>query len=145
MPSRRAIRPTPASRAFGRFLRKTSLDELPQFWNVVRGDMSLVGPRPEMPSSLRSMNPGNAAGLTCRRGSPVCGRSPAASNSHCIFNLEYDFYYIRNWSILLDVAILLRTLPAVIFCRGAFLRNEKLKIKNEKGGYIFFCLLTFNY
>ncbi len=114
------IRHDPRITPFGRFLRKTSLDELPQLWNVVLGDMSLVGPRP-LPmrdvsnfSDLHlirrfSVKPG-MTGLW-----QVSGRSGTTFESW----IKLDLYYIDNWSLMMDAHILFRTLPAVLRGSGA--------------------------
>ena len=114
------IRNDPRITSVGRFLRRTSIDELPQLWNVLRGDMSLVGPRPMAtrdvglftdPWLMRrfSMPPG----LTCLW--QVSGRSDVSFDRW----IELDLEYIERWSLLLDFEILLRTIPAVIHGRGA--------------------------
>jgi len=97
----------------GRFIRKTSLDEIPQFWNVLRGEMSLVGPRPPIPSEVAryerwqmrrlSMKPG----ITCIW--QVSGRNEIDFESWMRLDLEY----IDNWSLFLDLKLLLRTVPVV--------------------------------
>jgi lipopolysaccharide/colanic/teichoic acid biosynthesis glycosyltransferase len=103
----------------GRILRKFSLDELPQLWNVLKGDMSLVGPRPPIPEEVGlyerwqrrrlSMKPG----LTCLW--QVSGRNEVDFNRW----MELDLHYIDNWSPTLDLKILLRTIPVVLSGRGA--------------------------
>lgn len=103
----------------GRILRRFSLDELPQLWNVLRGDMSMVGPRPPIPEEVNlyerwqrrrlSMKPG----LTCLW--QVSGRNEVDFDRW----VELDLQYIDNWSPLLDFKIMLRTIPAVLSGRGA--------------------------
>lgn len=109
----------------GRLLRKTRIDELPQLWNVLRGDMSLVGPRPERPefvAKLTAMEPMYSQRLVLRPG--ITGwaqiRAPyAASVEESLEKLEYDLYYIRALSIFLDLSILASTARTVLVGRGA--------------------------
>ncbi|MBU1446162.1 sugar transferase [Patescibacteria group bacterium] len=104
----------------GRFLRKTSLDELPQLINVLKGEMSLVGPRPEMPFIVETYSKWQRKRLDVKPGVTglwqILGRKDLPLHE----NIEYDFYYIQNQSFLLDIVILIRTVGAVITGRGAF-------------------------
>ncbi len=104
----------------GRWLRRTSLDELPQLVNVVRGEMSLVGPRPELPALVARYTPRQRQRLSVPQGMTgwwqVCGRSERGTLQH----IEDDLYYIEHYTLLLDAHILWRTLGAVIRGRGAY-------------------------
>ena len=105
---------------FGRFLRRTSLDEIPPLINVLRGEMSLVGPRPEMPFIVERYEPWQAARLEVKPGLTGLWQVAGRKNLPLHENLEYDFFYVRNRSLALDLEIILRTFPAVFFGRGAF-------------------------
>ncbi len=110
----------PRITALGRFLRKTSLDELPQLINVFKGEMSLVGPRPPIPSEVEQYEPWQRRRLSMRPGITgywqVNGR-----NGITDFNrwTQLDLEYIDRWSLKLDAEILLRTVPAVVLGKGA--------------------------
>ncbi len=104
----------------GRFLRRTSIDELPQLWNVVRGDMSLVGPRP-LPlrdyDKLANWHRKRYLVLPGMTGLwQISGRSSLSWDDL----VRLDFYYLDNWSIWLDISILAKTIPAVVAARGAY-------------------------
>jgi sugar transferase (PEP-CTERM system associated) len=109
----------------GRWLRKSRLDELPQMWNVLRGEMSLVGPRPERPhfvAQLQEKIPFYAQRLLAKPG--ITGWAQVqyrygASLEDALEKLRYDLYYIKNHSLLLDLLILLSTVQVVLFGRGA--------------------------
>lgn len=105
----------------GRFLRRTSLDELPQLWNVVRGEMSLVGPRPPLPSEVELYEEHHFARFEVRPGITgpwqVAGRN-AITDFEEVVALESA--YIRDWSLLDDFVLMLRTVPAVLRMRGAY-------------------------
>lgn len=103
----------------GRFLRASSIDELPQLWNVIRGDMSLVGPRPALPHETEQWDALLVQRLRVKPGITgmwqVSGRSDASFEDYT----RLDLYYVDNWSLTTDLAIVLRTVPAVLFGRGA--------------------------
>lgn len=105
---------------FGKILRKTSLDELPQIINIIRGDISLVGPRPIVAGELEKY--GAWAGLLLSVPPGLTGLWQVSGRSDLSYaqRVELDAYYIHNWSLALDVRILLQTLPAVLKRRGAY-------------------------
>jgi lipopolysaccharide/colanic/teichoic acid biosynthesis glycosyltransferase len=104
----------------GRFLRTTSIDEIPQFVNVLRGDMSLVGPRPPIPEEVAQYEPWQLRRLEVRPGITclwqVSGRSRIGFHEWMRLDLEY----IKHQSLGLDLKILLRTIPAVLSREGAY-------------------------
>ena len=105
---------------FGKFLRRTSIDEFPQLFNVLLGEMSMVGPRPEMPFLVEQYEEWQKRRLDVKPGITGLWQIVGRKNLPLSMNMEYDFYYIKNQSLLFDIVILLKTIPAVIFGRGAF-------------------------
>jgi len=104
----------------GRFLRRFSLDELPQFWNVFKGDMSLVGPRPPIPGEVSLYERRDRRRLSMRPGI-TCTWQVSGRNEIDDFEkwVKLDLDYIDNWSLSRDLGLLFRTIPAVIFGHGA--------------------------
>lgn len=104
----------------GRFIRRLSLDELPQIYNVLRGQMSLVGPRPPLAEEVAAYKPWHLQRLSVIGGITglwqVSGRSDLTFDELCLL----DIYYIENWSLALDIRILLQTIPHSLFGRGAY-------------------------
>src|SRR5262245_47674990 len=104
----------------GRFLRTTSLDELPQLWNVLRGAMSLVGPRPPIPDEVSHYQPWQMRRLDVRPGLTCLWQISGRSRIGFEEWMRLDLEYIRRLSFRLDLRILLRTIPAVISREGAY-------------------------
>lgn len=104
----------------GKILRKLSLDELPQLWNVLRGDMSLVGPRPPIGKEVAEYEPWQRQRLLVRPGLTGLWQINGRSDLSFEEMVHLDLYYAENWSAWLDTKILLRTIPAVLLRRGAY-------------------------
>lgn len=104
----------------GRWLRRTSLDELPQLFNVFRGDMSLVGPRPEMAFIVENYSPLERQRLLAKPGITGVWQISAVRGEPIHANIEYDLFYLENRSILLDLAIIVKTILSVIRGVGAY-------------------------
>lgn len=109
------IQDDPRLTRIGKFLRKYSLDELPQLWNVVKGDMSIVGPRPPIPTEVELYSGWHRRRLSMRPGL-TCIWQVSGRNSISDFQewVKLDLQYIDNWSLALDFQILLKTIPAVL-------------------------------
>ncbi len=114
------IRNDPRRTRVGSFIRRTSLDELPQLINVLRGDMSMVGPRPPLPSEVAQYQDWQRKRLDIQPG--LTGLWQVSGRSNLTFDemVMLDIYYGENWSLALDVSILLRTVPQFIFGDGAY-------------------------
>jgi lipopolysaccharide/colanic/teichoic acid biosynthesis glycosyltransferase len=114
------IKDDPRMTRVGRFIRRSSLDELPQLYNVLLGQMSLVGPRPPLAEEVAMYKPWHKQRLSVIGGITglwqVSGRSDLTFDELCLL----DIYYIENWSLALDIRILLQTIPHSLFGRGAY-------------------------
>ncbi len=114
------IRNDPRLTMVGRIIRRLSLDELPQFWNVLVGDMSLVGPRPPLPAEVACYQPWHHRRLEVKGGLTglwqTSGRSDLTFDEQCLL----DIYYIENWSLALDIRLILQTVPYLLLGRGAY-------------------------
>jgi Undecaprenyl-phosphate galactose phosphotransferase WbaP len=114
------LRFDPRVTRIGRFLRKTSLDELPQLWNVICGEMSLVGPRPIVTAEIAKY--GQYYGLYTMVKPGITGLWQVSGRNNTTYDerVQLDAYYVRNWSPWMDLYLLLRTIRIVLFAKGAY-------------------------
>jgi lipopolysaccharide/colanic/teichoic acid biosynthesis glycosyltransferase len=104
----------------GRFLRRFSVDELPQLINVLRGELSLVGPRPPIPEETKQYDEWHKKRLNIKQG--MTGLWQVSGRSDLSFEemVKLDLYYIQNWSVALDIKILLKTIPTILLGKGSY-------------------------
>lgn len=114
------IRNDPRVTPFGRFLRRHSLDELPQLWNVVRGEMSLVGPRPPLPSEVAKFGEDARRRLLVRPGMTGLWQVSGRADLPWDESVRLDLHYIENWSFALDALVLWKTFSVVLHGKGAY-------------------------
>jgi lipopolysaccharide/colanic/teichoic acid biosynthesis glycosyltransferase len=114
------MRHDPRLTRMGRLLRRTSMDELPQLWNILRGEMSLIGPRPAIPAEVTQYEAWHRRRLEASPG--LTGLWQVSGRSNLTFDemVLLDIYYIENWSPVLDLQIMLKTIPTVILGAGAY-------------------------
>lgn len=110
----------PRVTAVGRWLRKLSIDEMAQFWNVLKGDMSLVGPRPPVPREVSLYQPGDQRRLLAKPGLTCTWQVSGRSRIPFPEQLEMDVAYIRDSNLWLDLKLIARTIPAVLTADGAY-------------------------
>jgi exopolysaccharide biosynthesis polyprenyl glycosylphosphotransferase len=114
------VRLDPRVTRVGTVLRKYSIDELPQFWNVLRGDMSVVGPRPPLPSEVRQYDSPVFRRLYIRPGITGPWQIGGRSDLSWQESVRLDLHYVENWSVLSDIGIMLRTAAVVLRAKGAY-------------------------
>ncbi len=114
------IKKDPRITKVGRFLRKSSMDELPQLFNVLRGDMTLVGPRPSLPEEVKKYGKRELKRLNVKPGLTGLWQVSGRNDISFLEWMELDLYYIEHRSILLDLKILVRTIPTVLSGKGAY-------------------------
>ena len=114
------IKNDPRITGVGSFLRRSSLDEFPQLLNVLRGEMTIVGPRPQIPAEVARYTPGQALRLEAKPGLTCLWQVSGRNYTSFRQRATYDIYYVRNWSIWLDMYILLRTVWVVLSREGAY-------------------------
>ena len=114
------IKNDPRITTFGKFIRKTSLDELPQFLNVLKGELSLIGPRPPLPTEVEQYTKWQRKRLGIKPG--ITGLWQVSGRSELSFDewVRLDAYYIENWSLWLDLQIVLKTIMVVLRGKGAY-------------------------
>jgi exopolysaccharide biosynthesis polyprenyl glycosylphosphotransferase len=116
----------------GKFLRRSRLDEWPQLLNVVAGQMALVGPRPERPDIVKTYKEWQKLRLEVKPGITGLWQILGRRDLFLHQNLEYDFYYIKNRSILLDLTILMRTIPTMLFGSSPIFRGRLVNAEQER-------------
>jgi exopolysaccharide production protein ExoY len=116
----RKLRHDPRVTAIGDILRRSSLDELPQLFNVLRGDMSIVGPRPVTEEELVKYSGAIDAYLSCRPGITGLWQVSGRSTTTYSKRVECDAYYAREWSMALDAKIVIVTIPSLLLSESAF-------------------------
>jgi exopolysaccharide biosynthesis polyprenyl glycosylphosphotransferase len=114
------IRRDPRITRVGRILRRMSLDELPQLWNVLTGDMSIVGPRPPLPSEVELYAADARRRLLVKPGLTGLWQVSGRADLSWEESVRLDLYYVENWSFVMDLMIIVRTVGAVIAGRGAY-------------------------
>jgi Undecaprenyl-phosphate galactose phosphotransferase WbaP len=113
------LRNDPRVTRIGRFLRRTSLDELPQLWNILRGQMSFVGPRPIVAEEIARYGASYSVYKKVTPGLTGLWQVSGRNNTSYEQRVNFDLYYVRNWSLWLDLHVLARTVKVVVLGDGA--------------------------
>ena len=106
-------------KGIGNFIRKTSIDEFPQFFNVLKGDMSLIGPRPYLPREKKDMGQYYDSIIKCKPGVTGMWQANGRSDVGFDYRCKLDDYYYHNWSVWLDFTILYKTIKSVVYGKGS--------------------------
>ena len=114
------LRVDPRVTRIGKLLRKTSLDELPQLWNIIKGEMSLVGPRPYLSTQLAKNEPAYAVYVKTFPGLTGLWQVSGRNRTTLSERIAYDIYYVRNWSVWMDIYLLSKTVGTVLSGDGAY-------------------------
>ena len=118
--STRKLKDDPRVTRVGNVLRKLSLDELPQLFNILRGEMSVVGPRPVVSDELEKYGASVHSYLCARPGLTGLWQISGRNDVSYARRVQFDHFYVENWSLAFDLLIIIRTLPAVISSRGTY-------------------------
>lgn len=118
----------------GKFLRRTKIDEIPQVLNVLKGEMSLVGPRPERISSLEEYDDEISKRLNMKPG--MTGLAQVSGNIHLDLKdrYKYDIYYVEHYSLWLDIKIIVRTVGVVLFGEDKYINKHLINLNSSKRG-----------
>lgn len=114
------LKDDPRVTRMGRILRRTSLDELPQILNVIKGEMSLIGPRPYLPREIKEIGDSYSIISSTRPGITGLWQVSGRSNTGYDYRIKLDTWYVMNWSLWLDVAIIFKTIKVVLKAEGAY-------------------------
>jgi lipopolysaccharide/colanic/teichoic acid biosynthesis glycosyltransferase len=114
------LRVDPRVTRVGRVLRKTSLDELPQLWNIIKGEMSMVGPRPYLSAQLASYEAAYSVYVKTLPGLTGLWQVSGRNRTTLAERIAYDIYYIRNWSLWMDLYLMAKTVGTVFTGDGAY-------------------------
>jgi undecaprenyl-phosphate galactose phosphotransferase len=112
------LKEDPRVTRIGRLLRKSSLDELPQIFNVIRGEMSLVGPRPYLPREKSEIMESIQVIGSAKPG--ITGLWQVSGRSNTNYRIKFDTWYVMNWSLWLDIVIIFKTIKVVLRAEGAY-------------------------